>query len=46
VLVVSVTVLVNLTNPLNSEMVADAKEAAKSLGIRLKIVEAEALVWA
>jgi putative ABC transport system substrate-binding protein len=39
---VRVGVLVSPTNPLNSEMEADAKEAARSLGMQFKIVEAEA----
>ncbi len=39
---VRVGVLGNLTEPLNAAMVADAKEAAKSLGVQLKIVEAGA----
>ncbi len=33
-------VLVNPTDPLKSAMVADAKEAAKALGVQLKFVEA------
>ncbi len=35
-----VDLLANPTDPLHSAMVADAKEAAKSLGVQLKIVEA------
>jgi putative ABC transport system substrate-binding protein len=37
---VRVGVLGNLTEPLNAAMVSDAKEAAKLLGVQLKIVEA------
>jgi putative ABC transport system substrate-binding protein len=39
---VRVGVLGNLTEPLNAAMVSDAKEAAKSLGVELKILEAGA----
>jgi putative tryptophan/tyrosine transport system substrate-binding protein len=39
---VRVGVLANPTAPFTSPMVADAKEAAKSLGVQLKIVEAGA----
>ncbi len=35
-----VNLLANPTDPLHSAMVADAKDAAKSLGVQLKIVEA------
>jgi putative ABC transport system substrate-binding protein len=38
---VQVGVLVSPTNPLSSEMVADAEEVGKSLGMQLKIVEAD-----
>jgi putative ABC transport system substrate-binding protein len=37
-----VDLLANPTDPLSSAMVAEAKEAAKSLGVQLKIVEARA----
>jgi putative tryptophan/tyrosine transport system substrate-binding protein len=37
---VRVGVLADPTNPLNSLMVADAKEAARALGVQVKIVEA------
>jgi putative ABC transport system substrate-binding protein len=40
--IVRVGVLGNLTEPLNAAMVSDAKEAAKVLGVQLKILEAGA----